>query len=103
MFEVAFSELLLILTVALVVIGPERLPRLVRTAGLLLGKAKRQMGQLKHEIERDLRLQELQGMNADLQQRAGDLESELRDQVREVEAQWAPQSTAPDETSAKAG
>ena len=55
MFDIAFSELFVIMLVALIVIGPKQLPTLARTAGLLFGKAQRQIAKLKSDIERDLK------------------------------------------------
>jgi sec-independent protein translocase protein TatB len=59
MFDVGFSELLLILVVALVVVGPERLPKLVRTAGLYLGRARRMAAAVKADVQRELAAEEL--------------------------------------------
>lgn len=60
MFEVGFSELVLIGIVALLVIGPERLPGVARTAGLWLGKARGLVNSVKHDIDRELRTAELE-------------------------------------------
>ncbi len=68
MFEVGFSELVLIGIVALLVIGPERLPGVARTAGLWLGRLRGYVSSVKHDIDRELRTQELERI--------------LRDQVR---------------------
>ena len=59
MFDVGFQELVLIALVALLVVGPERLPRLVRTAGLWLGRGRRILGSVKAEIDRELKADEL--------------------------------------------
>jgi sec-independent protein translocase protein TatB len=59
MFDIGFSELALIMVVALVVIGPERLPRLVRTAGLYLGRARRMMATVKADVKRELAAEDL--------------------------------------------
>jgi len=59
MFEVGFGELVLIALVALVVIGPERLPRVARTAGLWLGRARRMIVSVKADIEREIKAEEL--------------------------------------------
>jgi sec-independent protein translocase protein TatB len=59
MFDVGFQELVLIALVALLVVGPERLPRLVRTAGLWLGRGRRILGSVKSEIDRELKADEL--------------------------------------------
>ena len=60
MFDIGFWELLLIAIVALVVVGPERLPKLVRVAGLWLGKATASFQSMRNDISRELRAEELQ-------------------------------------------
>jgi sec-independent protein translocase protein TatB len=59
MFDIAFTELLVIGIVALIVIGPERLPKVARTAGTWLGKLNRYVAQVKQDIDRDMQLEEL--------------------------------------------
>jgi sec-independent protein translocase protein TatB len=59
MFEVGFSELLLVALVALVVLGPERLPGAVRTAGLWIGRLKRSFSAIKAEVEREIGADEI--------------------------------------------
>lgn len=59
MFDIGFWELVLFLGVALIVVGPERLPRLARTAGLWLGRARRIVSEVKGEVERELRMEEI--------------------------------------------
>jgi sec-independent protein translocase protein TatB len=59
MFDVGFFELVLIGLVALIVIGPERLPRVARAAGLWIGRARRTFTAVKDEIDRELRAEEL--------------------------------------------
>lgn len=60
MFDIGFSELLLIAVVALVVVGPERLPKVARTLGLLLGRFQRYVGTVRGDIQRELQLEEIQ-------------------------------------------
>ena len=59
MFEIGFWELTLIGVVAMIVVGPERLPGLARTVGLWLGKARRMLADVKSEVDRELQLEEL--------------------------------------------
>jgi sec-independent protein translocase protein TatB len=59
MFDVGFFELLLIGVVALLVVGPERLPKLARTAGMWLGRGRRFIGSVKEDIDREIKAQEL--------------------------------------------
>lgn len=59
MFEIGFSELLLLFVVALIVVGPERLPGLARTLGHWVAKARRMVSEVKGEIEREMRVEDL--------------------------------------------
>ena len=60
MFDVSFSELLVIAVVALLVIGPEKLPKVARTVGAFTGRMQRYMAQIKEEVNREMRFDELQ-------------------------------------------
>ncbi len=55
MFDIGFWELVLIGVVALLVVGPERLPKLARTAGLWIGRGRRMLSSVKAEIDRELK------------------------------------------------
>jgi sec-independent protein translocase protein TatB len=66
MFDIAFSELLIIGIVALIVIGPERLPKVARTAGTWLGKLNRYVAQVKQDIDRDMQLEELRKLQSEM-------------------------------------
>lgn len=59
MFDIGFLELLIIAVIALVVVGPERLPGLVKTIGLWIGKIRRMLSGVKREISEELRIEEL--------------------------------------------
>lgn len=59
MFDVGFFELLVIGVVALIVIGPERLPKVARTAGMWIGRGRRFVGTVKQDIEREIKADEL--------------------------------------------
>jgi sec-independent protein translocase protein TatB len=76
MFDIGFSELFIIGIVALLVLGPERLPRVARTAGHLLGRLQRYVSDVKADISREMQLEELRK-----------LQSQVEQQVREVERQ----------------
>ena len=62
MFDVGFQEITLIGVIALIVVGPERLPKMARTLGLWMGKIRYYVGQVKSDIEREVRAQELKEM-----------------------------------------
>jgi sec-independent protein translocase protein TatB len=59
MFDIGFWELLLIAIVALVVVGPERLPKLIRVTGLWVGRANASIRSIRNDISRELREEEL--------------------------------------------
>ena len=59
MFDIGFSELLVIAVVALIVIGPERLPKVARTLGAMLGRMQRYVNDVKADIQREMELDEL--------------------------------------------
>lgn len=59
MFDIGFSEILLVMVIALIVVGPERLPRLARSAGLWIGKIRGLVASVKTEIDRELAAEEL--------------------------------------------
>ncbi len=74
MFDIGFSELLLIGVVALVVLGPERLPKVARTVGSLLGRLNRYVSQVKQDVERDMQLDELRKTQREMQAQAQQFE-----------------------------
>jgi sec-independent protein translocase protein TatB len=59
MFDIGFWEILLIAVVALIVVGPERLPKLIRVTGLWIGRAQASLQSIRNEISKELRAQEL--------------------------------------------
>lgn len=59
MFEIGFWEMVMVGVVALIVVGPERLPGLARTAGLWIGKARRMFAEVKADVDRELHLEEI--------------------------------------------
>jgi sec-independent protein translocase protein TatB len=67
MFDVSFSELVVIAVVALIVIGPEKLPKVARTLGALAGRMQRYVAQVKEEVNREVRFEELQKLQQEIQ------------------------------------
>lgn len=67
MFDISFSELMLIGVVALVVLGPERLPRVARTVGHLFGRAQRYMNDVKSDIQREIDLDEINSIKKQME------------------------------------
>lgn len=70
MFDVSFSELILIGIIALIVIGPERLPKVARTVGHLLGRAQRYVSDVKTDIKREIDLDELNNLKSQMEDAA---------------------------------
>lgn len=66
MFDIAFSELVVIMVVALIVIGPERLPKVARTAGNLWGRMQRYVQGIKNDIANDLTIEEAKRLRNDV-------------------------------------
>lgn len=87
MFDIAFSELIVIALVALVVIGPERLPRVARTAGHLLGRLQRYVSDVKADINREIQLEELKKMQQQVEDSARDLQSSVTQEFTSMETQ----------------
>src|SRR4051812_10939273 len=75
MFDIGFSELLVIGVVALIVIGPERLPRVARTVGILMGRLHRYVSDVKANINREIELDELRKMRDSMQKAASEMQS----------------------------
>ena len=85
MFDIGFSELMVIAIVALVVIGPERLPKVARTAGLLFGRFQRYVNTVKADINREIQLDELKQLQADMQDSARSIERSLNSEMLSLE------------------
>jgi sec-independent protein translocase protein TatB len=83
-FDVAFSELLVIAVVALLVIGPERLPKVARTLGALTGRMQRYVAQVKEEVNREVRFQELQQLQQEIQETASKTQSSIQQQMDHI-------------------
>ncbi|PKO51128.1 MAG: twin-arginine translocase subunit TatB [Betaproteobacteria bacterium HGW-Betaproteobacteria-20] len=68
MFDVSFAELIAIAVIALLVIGPEKLPKVARTLGALTGRMQKYVAQIKEEVNREVRFQELQQLQQEIQE-----------------------------------
>jgi sec-independent protein translocase protein TatB len=99
MFDIGFSELLVIGVVALIVIGPQKLPRVARTAGHLLGRLQRYVADVKADINREIELEELRKMRDSMQSAASEVQSavdsELSKTAEELNKAVAPPPPAP--------
>jgi sec-independent protein translocase protein TatB len=85
MFDMGFTELMLIGIVALVVIGPERLPGVARTAGKYVGRLKRFMTSVKADVEQELRADELRQILSEQQKELDSLKDSISDAGRSIE------------------
>jgi sec-independent protein translocase protein TatB len=114
MFDIGFSEMLVIGIVALVVIGPERLPKVARTLGHLFGRLQRYVGQVKSDINREMELAELgkvktefesaaRSFQTDMESKASEAEREIREVQesidRELAAKAQPSEAPPPDTA----
>ena len=75
MFDISFTELMLIGVVALIVIGPEKLPKVARTVGHLLGRAQRYVNDVKGDIQREVEIDELRKMKQEMESAAQSVQS----------------------------
>lgn len=85
MFDVSFSEILVIAVVALIVIGPEKLPKVARTLGLLTGRLQRYMSSVKADIDRELRMEDMRKMEEEARRSIMGIKSEIAAEAGEVE------------------
>ena len=104
MFDVSFTEMMVIGVVALIVIGPERLPKVAKTVGHLLGRAQRYVNDVKGDIRREIELDELRKFKSEMDEAAQSVQASLREtedvmtrqgeQLREVIDQTAREARA---------
>ena len=87
MIDFGFDKIALIGAVALIVIGPERLPKVARTVGHLLGKAQRYVADVKAEVNRSIELEELQKMKGQFETAARDVEQSVSNEIHQTTAE----------------
>lgn len=90
MFDIGFAELLVLAVIAMVVVGPERLPGVLRTVGKTVGQARRFMTGLQNQIEQEIKLDEL---NKKIMAESKDLENKIMDQQPSHETEDAERPT----------
>ena len=86
MLDFGFDKMALIGAVALIVIGPEKLPRVARTVGTLLGKAQRYVADVKAEVNRSIELEELQKMRSQFETAARDVHESVHKELNDTRA-----------------
>ena len=89
MIDLGVSKIALIGAVALIVIGPEKLPRVARTVGMLLGKAQRYVSDVKQEVSRSMELDELKKMKDTVEGAARDVENSIQTNASDFEKSWS--------------
>lgn len=87
MFDIGFSEMIVIAVIALIVLGPEKLPRVARTAGHLLGRMQRYVNDVKADINREIELDELKKLQKEMQSTAQSIEQTVRGEFNAVESE----------------
>ncbi len=98
MFDIGFSEMVVIAVVALIVLGPEKLPKVARTAGHLLGRLQRYVNDVKSDINREMQLEELKKLQAQVEESARSMERSVTKELQSAEAalnQTAQEVSAP--------
>jgi len=102
-FDIGFSELVVIGLVALIVIGPEKLPRVARTVGHLVGRLQRYVADVKSDINREVELEELRKMRDSVQEAAADIENSVASGLSQVDASLNPSASPelPSESAAE--
>ncbi|ABM56482.1 Sec-independent protein translocase protein TatB [Verminephrobacter eiseniae] len=89
MIDIGLSKMALIGAVALIVIGPEKLPRVARTVGTLLGKAQRYVADVKAEVNRSMELDELKKMKDTVESAAREVHDSIQTSASAFEKDWA--------------
>ncbi|GAA0771123.1 Sec-independent protein translocase protein TatB [Ideonella azotifigens] len=106
MIDFGFDKIALIGAVALIVIGPEKLPRVARTVGHLVGKAQRYVADVKAEVNRSIELEELQKMKSQFETAANDVSNSVRQEIHsastELEKTWSEAADGLNSTSGSA-
>ncbi|MDO9204909.1 Sec-independent protein translocase protein TatB [Methylotenera sp.] len=85
MFDISFSELIVIAVIALIVIGPEKLPKVARTLGALAGRMQKYVAQVKEEVNREVRFQELQQLQQEIQNVASNTQADFHRKTDKLE------------------
>ncbi|HSS70653.1 MAG TPA: Sec-independent protein translocase protein TatB [Casimicrobiaceae bacterium] len=85
MFDIGFSEIVVIAVVALIVIGPEKLPKVARTLGHMFGRLQRYVNEVKADINREMEIDELRKLQTQVQDAARDIEQSMTSAARNVE------------------
>jgi sec-independent protein translocase protein TatB len=88
-FDVSFGELMIIGAVTLIVVGPERMPKVARTAGMLLGRLQRFVANVKSELQQEMQMGELAQLEAELRKEADDIHQSIHQPLADAAAMLA--------------
>jgi sec-independent protein translocase protein TatB len=112
MFDIGFSEMMVIAVVALIVIGPERLPKVARTLGHLFGRMQRSVNDVKSDISREMELEELRKLQTTVEEAARTIETSVNTSISSTESELnkvaaevagAPEVNTPELNAPEAG
>jgi sec-independent protein translocase protein TatB len=103
MFDIGFSEIVVIAVVALIVIGPEKLPKTARTLGHLFGRLQRYVNEVKSDINREMELEELRKLQQEVKTAAQDFQTSVTSTAQEVESSVRSVESQLNEAAAEAG
>lgn len=92
MFDISFFEIMVIAIVALIVIGPERLPQVARTLGHLMGRCRQLVYSIKTDVHNELRMEELKNMHNTMQETVHSIESAVREEINDIKSATQPDS-----------
>jgi sec-independent protein translocase protein TatB len=99
MFDIGVTKLMIVGGIALIVIGPERLPRVARMVGTMVGRAQRYVAEVKAEVNRSIELEELKKMRDEFDDAARGVDQSIRSGLHEaandINQAWAPSADAP--------
>ncbi|HBV20978.1 MAG TPA: twin-arginine translocase subunit TatB [Nitrosomonas sp.] len=96
MFDISFFEIMIISMIALIVIGPERLPQVARTLGHLIGRCRQFVYSVKTDIHNEIRMEELKNMHSTMHETVQSIEDSVRKEIDEIKS--ATDTNSPQET-----
>ncbi|TDI79392.1 MAG: twin-arginine translocase subunit TatB [Betaproteobacteria bacterium] len=85
MFDISFIEIMVIAAVALIVVGPEQLPKVARTLGHLSGRLRRYVSDVKNDIQREMEVEELNELHSSVQEAAHSIENSVREEISQLQ------------------
>jgi len=100
MFDISFAELIVVGIVALIVIGPERLPSVARTVGYFLGRARRYVEQVKRDLNEEMELDNLRKFRDSMHETVDSFENSVRGEIKKIQevADTQPATFSPKKT-----